>query len=126
NYGQLVQQVAPASEVFKVLHPDEAFAAIALGKDDGWVFLLRNGSITVSKIDRGLQEIAGLVSRVRAGIEQTNSTTLPEFDIADAQTLYQLTLGGVSASLAGVKTLVVAPAGPLLSLPFEVLLTGPA
>ena len=32
----------------------------------------------------------------------------------------------VSASLEGVTTLVVAPAGPLLSLPFEVLLTGPA
>ena len=67
-----------------------------------------------------------MVRRVRAGIEQTNPTSLPEFDIADAQTLYQLTLGGVAASLEGVKTLVVAPAGPLLSLPFEVLLTGPA
>ena len=45
---------------------------------------------------------------------------------ADAQKLYQLTLGGVAGALQGVKSLVVAPAGPLLSLPFEVLLTGPA
>ena len=32
NYGQLVQQVVPASDVFAALHPDEAFVAIALGQ----------------------------------------------------------------------------------------------
>src|SRR5262249_46789557 len=51
---------------------------------------------------------------------------LPTFDIADAQKLYQMTLGGVAKDLEGVQALVVAPTGPLLSLPFEVLLTGPA
>ena len=38
---------------------------------DGWVFLLRDGSITVSRIDGGLRQIAELVRRVRAGIELT-------------------------------------------------------
>jgi CHAT domain-containing protein/tetratricopeptide (TPR) repeat protein len=125
NYGQLVQQVVPAPDVFAALHRGEAFAAIALSEDDGWVFLLRDKTIAVSKIDGGLKQLAELVRRVRAGIELTTNG-LPTFDIADAQKLYQLTLGGVAASLEGVKSLVVAPAGPLLSLPFEVLLTGPA
>ncbi len=35
----------------------EAFAAIALSDDDGWVFLLRNGTIAVSKIDGGVKQI---------------------------------------------------------------------
>ncbi len=125
NYGQLVQQVVSAKDVFAALHSDEAFAAITLSEDDGWVFLLRNGSISVSKVDGGIKQIAELVRRVRAGIELTTNQ-LPTFDVADAQKLYQLTLGGVAASLDGVKSLVVSPAGPLLSLPFEVLLTGPA
>jgi CHAT domain-containing protein/tetratricopeptide (TPR) repeat protein len=125
NYGQLVQQVVSAKDVFAALHPSEAFAAITLSDEDGWVFLLRNGTIAVSKIDGGVKQIAELVRRVRAGIELTTNG-LPPFDIADAQKLYQLTLGGVASSLDGVKSLVVAPAGPLLSLPFEVLLTGPA
>ncbi len=125
NYGQLVQQVVTAKDVFAALHPDEAFAAITLSEDDGWVFLLRNGTITVSKVDAGIKQIAELVRRVRAGIELTTSQ-LPTFDVADAQKLYQLTIGGVAGSLDGVKALVVAPAGPLLSLPFEVLLTGAA
>ncbi len=125
NYGQLVQQVVPAKDVFAALHPSEAFAAISLSDEDGWVFLLRDGSITVSRIDGGLTQIAELVRRVRAGIELTTAG-LPTFDIADAQKLYQMTLGGVAGAMDGVKSLVVAPAGPLLSLPFEVLLTGPA
>jgi CHAT domain-containing protein/tetratricopeptide (TPR) repeat protein len=125
NYGQLVQQVVTTKDVFGVLHPDEAFAAISLSEDDGWVFLLRNGTITVSKVDGGVKEIAELVARIRAGIELTTDQ-LPAFDIADAQKLYQITLGGVASAMDGVKALVVAPAGPLLSLPFEVLLTGPA
>ena len=125
NYGQLVQQVVAAKDVFAALHPDEAFSAITLSEDDGWVFLLRNGTITVSKVDAGIKQVAELVRRIRAGIELTTNQ-LPTFDVADAQKLYQLTLGGVAGSLDGVTSLVVAPAGPLLSLPFEVLLTGPA
>lgn len=125
NYGQLVQQVVPAKDVFAALHPAEAFATITLSDDDGWVFLLHSGTITVSKVDGGVKQIGELVRRIRAGIELT-TTTLPTFDIADDQKLYQMTLGGVANALADVKSLVVAPAGPLLSLPFEVLLTGPA
>lgn len=125
NYGQLVQQVVPAKDVFAALHPAEAFAAITLSSDNGWVFLLRGGNITVSKIDGGVKQIAGRVRNVRRGIELTTAG-LPTFDIADDQKLYQMTLGGVASALQGVKSLVVAPAGPLLSLPFEVLLTGPA
>jgi CHAT domain-containing protein len=124
NYGQLVQQVVPASDVLAALHPDEAFAAITLGDADGWVFLLTKGEISVSRIDAGIKEIAGLVLKVREGIELTE--TLPTFDTADAQKLYQLTFGGLAKQLNGAKSLVIAPAGPLLSLPFEVLLTGPA
>ena len=125
NYGQLVQQVVTAQQVFAELHPGEALAAVTVADRDGWVILLRNNTITVSKVDAGLPEITALVKRIRAGIEETTAG-LPEFDIPDAQHLYQLTLGGVAKPLAGAKALVVAPSGPLLSLPFEVLLTGPA
>jgi CHAT domain-containing protein len=125
NYGQLVQEVVAAKDVFAALHPGEAFVAIALSDQDGWVFLLRNNTVTVSKIAAGVPQIAGLVKRVREGIELTTAG-LPPFDIADAMQLYKMTLGGVAPQLDGVKALVVAPSGPLLSLPFEVMLTGPA
>jgi CHAT domain-containing protein len=125
NYGQLVQQVVPAKDVFAALHPNEAFAAITLGEDEGWVFLLHSNTITVSPVDGGIKQMGELVRRVRAGVELT-TTSLPTFDIADDRKIYQMTLGGVASSLEGVKSLVIAPAGPLLSLPFEMLLTGAA
>ena len=125
NYGQLVQQVVSAKDVFAALHPGEAFSTIALADQDGWVFLLRDNTITVSKVAAGLPEIAGLVKRIREGIELTTAG-LPPFDIPDAMQIYKLTLGGVAKQLDGVKALVLAPSGPLLSLPFEVMLTGPA
>ncbi|HEX3994335.1 MAG TPA: CHAT domain-containing protein, partial [Acetobacteraceae bacterium] len=129
NYGQLVQQVVPAADVIAALHPHEAFVAITLSEHGGWVFLLRSGNaagaITVAPVPGGTENMAKLVRQVRAGIELTASG-LPKFDIEGAQTLYTDTLGGVAQSLDGVTALVVAPDGPLLSLPFGVLLTGPA
>ena len=70
--------------------------------------------------------MAKLVHDLRAGIEQTAAGILPTFNIAAARTLYEDTLGKVGASLDGVTALVVAPSGPLLAIPFETLLTGPA
>ncbi len=124
NYGQLVQETVKPEEVFKALHTNEAFVALTLSDNEGWAFVLRDRRIAVSRIAKGSNYISKLVSRVRAGIELT--TDLPKFDIAGAQELYELTLRGVAPMLDGAQAVVVAPTGPLLSLPFEVLLTGPA
>ena len=126
NYGQLVQDVVPASDVFASLRPDEAFAALILSQNEGWVFLLRNNEISIAKIEGGASKAGPLVKAIRAGIEQTQAASLPTFDIDSTRALYDLTLGGVESQLKGVKSLVVAPTGPLLSVPFELLLTGPA
>jgi CHAT domain-containing protein len=125
NYGQLVQQVVPAADVLAALGPDEALAAIVLTPHGGWSFLLRAGAIDAAPSKGDSASITALVKRVRASIESP-SGTLPKFDTAAAQALYEATLAPVGGRLAGVKVLVVAPTGALLSLPFAVLLTGPA
>lgn len=126
NYGQLVQDVVPASTVFATLHANEAFIALFLSKDSGWTFALRNGDIAISKIEGGADKIGPLVKAIRAGIEKTQATALPVFDIDSTRELYKLTLAGVASKISSATSLVIAPTGPLLSLPFEVLLTGPA
>jgi CHAT domain-containing protein len=126
NYGQLVQDVVPAGTVFEALHPNEVFIALFLSKDAGWAFALHNGSIDISKIEGGIATVGPLVKAIRAGIEKTEVNSLPTFDIDDDRRLYDLTLGGLANAIKGAKSLVISPTGPLLSLPFEVLLTGPA
>ena len=122
--GQLEQEVAPAAQVLAALHPHEALIEITAGPTDGWVFVLRGGEIVVGKMPIGVAAVDKLVRAVRASIILTDH--LPTFDVADARKLYDVTLGTVSGALEGVDRVVVAPPGPLLALPFEVLLTGPA
>ncbi len=125
NYGQLVQEVAPAADVLRALRPGEAFVAIDLGPDAGWTFLLRDGRIDAARVAQGAAVFDGLVKRVRASIE-SDSDTPPPFDTTDARAIYTDAFGGVASGMTGLRALVVAPTGPLLSIPFGLLLTGPA
>jgi CHAT domain-containing protein len=125
NYGQLVQEVVPASAVLQLLQPGEAFVAIDLSRSGGWTFALRDGKITAAALGTDAAGVLKLVQRIRAGVEPTTDT-LPRFDTDAAYTLYKDVLGGVAPQLAGMNHLVVAPTGPLLSIPFSILLTGPA
>jgi CHAT domain-containing protein len=125
NYGQLVQQVAAAADVLAALAPGEAFVSLTLSDTGGWAFALRDGRIDVSAISGGLPEMTRLVRRVRESIENTTGVP-PAFDIEAAQAIYRATLAGLEPALRGTDALVIVPSGPLLSLPFELLLTGPA
>ncbi|HEY1934837.1 MAG TPA: CHAT domain-containing tetratricopeptide repeat protein [Acetobacteraceae bacterium] len=125
NYGQLVQQVVPAADVLRALRPGEALAAITLTRHGGWAFLLRDGTIDVAPVHGDTATMAALVEHVRASIESP-SGKLPPFDTRDAHAIYTGTLGALAPRLVGVKSLVVAPTGPLLSIPFALLLTAPA
>ena len=126
NYGQLVQQVASAGEVLGALAPGEAFVSLTLEPERGWVFVLRDGRVGVARLPNGSAAIAGLVNRVRATVELAPNGAPPPFDIEAAQALYAGTLGPAASMLDGAKTLTVVPVGALLSMPFEVMLTGPA
>ena len=125
NYGQLVQQVAAAADVLGSLSPGEAFVSLALNDTGGWAFALRNGRIAASPIPGGLPEITRLVRRVRDSIENTTGTP-PPFDTEAAHAIYRATLSGLEDHLRGAEAMVIVPSGPLLSLPFELLLTGRA
>ena len=122
NYSQLVQQAATADEVLKALRPGEAFASIVLTPNGGYTFLLRDGQLRVGRVAGGAAAVDPLVASIRRGMEPT----LPAFDTAAAQRLYGLLFGDLAGDLDGVRALTVAPTGSLLSLPFNVLLTGPA
>ncbi len=125
NYGQLVQRTARTADVFAALAPGEAFAAITLGANGGWSFVLRDARVAAVRTTTTLPQMAALVARLRHSIE-LGEHGVPRLDTDAAQAIWTDTLGPLDAALQGVTALVVAPTGPLLSLPFGVLLTGPA
>ena len=125
NYSQLVQRQVSADDVMKLLHPGEAFVATVLSPDAGWTFLLRDGRVTVAPIMGGETKVAALVARIRSSLDADQEPP-PPFDTAAAAELYTTVLGGVASGLDGATSMTVVPSGPLLSVPFGLLLTGPA
>ena len=125
NFGQLVQESVPASAVLQRLRPNEAFLDIMLSPDHAWLFMLENGTIEVARTDVGDAAMTRLVEAVRHSVEPTSSG-LPPFAMNDAAAIYQATIAPFHAALADTMAMVVAPSGPLLSLPFALLPTGPA
>jgi CHAT domain-containing protein len=120
NFGQLVQQVVPASDVLKLLRPDEAFLGITATPRHTWLFFLHKNTVSVASSDTDDAKMTKLVAAVRASIEPVNGT-LPAFDMADANQIYTETVGPFGKALPDVHELVVAPSGPLLALPFALL-----
>jgi CHAT domain-containing protein len=126
-YGQLIQEVISAKSVFDALRPDEAYVDIVLSTKGGWVFALRNSEVSVAPVAATKEELANLVKRVRAAVEPTGDRPLlPEFDVGASYALYQAVLEPVAPQLAEASALVVTPTEPMLSIPFAMLLTGPA
>jgi CHAT domain-containing protein len=124
NYGQLIQQAVSADDILAVLRPKEAFSAIVLAPSTGYNFVLADGKISVSEIAGGAARVDRLVARIRASIDPSDSGLKP-FDTAAAAELYSA-LFARAAILDGASSLTVAPSGTLLSIPFGLLLTGPA
>jgi CHAT domain-containing protein len=126
SYNQLVPKVVSAKDLMAALHPGEAFVDIVLSEKAGWTFLLRDGKISIGRVEGGSARAADLVQRIRHTLEPDDAGRVPGFDVAASQELFKMVLGPVADGFKGASTLTISPAGPLLSLPFEVLLTGPA
>jgi CHAT domain-containing protein len=124
NFGSLVQKAVTAHEVMAALRPGEVFCSIMLAKESGWSFLVSGGQVLVAPVEGGADRMAKLVGRVRASLD-TETMPPPPFDIAASQELYQALLGSFSEKMQAATAFTVAPTGPLLSLPFGLLLTGP-
>ncbi|NKC32839.1 CHAT domain-containing protein [Falsiroseomonas selenitidurans] len=123
-YRQLLLTAASPDDVARVLRPKEVLVQILLGPRFGFVLAVQaDGAVQARKLDLGEAAAAALVARIRRPMDQGGAG---DFDTAAAHALYQGLLAPVAPALAGAERLVVVPDGPLLSIPFGVLLTGPA
>ncbi|MGG5809330.1 CHAT domain-containing protein [Falsiroseomonas sp. CW058] len=126
GYRQLLLASVDADAVTRALDPDEVLVTMLLGRDRGYVLAMRgDGRVAAHRTALGDAAAAALVQRVRAGMEVQGSAP-GSFDTAAAAELHAALLAPLSAAMDGVQTMVVAPDGPLLGLPFGLLLTGPA
>lgn len=125
GYRQLLLSAVDADAVAAALAPQEALVTMLLGRDHGWVLMVRGGMVHAARTELGEVEAARLVNALRAGVVDAGGRPGP-FNPAPAQALYAALLAPLAGPLEGAATLVVVPDGPLLGIPFGMLLTGPA
>lgn len=122
GYGQLVQSVASAEEVLGALAPGEAMVATTLPPDRrGWTFVLLDGTVSVGRVGADTAEVAALVGRVRESTE--SGTSRRPFEAGAAHALHQALFAGVAEPVGRARAMVALPEGPMLSLPYGLLVT---
>ncbi|HVJ51629.1 MAG TPA: CHAT domain-containing protein [Aliidongia sp.] len=125
-YGQLLQTGADAKVIQSLLRPHEALLAYFTGADQSFGFVVRPDRIEAYKIGFGEKQIGDIVDRLRKSAQLDLSGAqikVPLYDLAEAHEFYTALLGPAEAALKDVGGLIIAPSGPLLSLPFEMLVT---
>jgi CHAT domain-containing protein len=115
------------AETQKLLHDDEALITILVGPQSTMIWAVTRTGADWADAGTGERQLAAEVAELRRGLDpsQNRGDGLAEFDFARAHALYRSLLSRLSPMLAGKKHLLIVPAGPLTSLPFQVLLTGP-
>ncbi len=126
GYRQLLLSAVDAPAVARVLAADEALVTMLLGPRHGYVMAIRGGRVFAVRTALGEIEAEQRVQRLRASIELNQQGQVPEFSIAESRALYSGLMAPLTAATEGAATLIVAPDGPLLSVPFGLLLSGPA
>jgi CHAT domain-containing protein len=111
------------------LKPDEAYFKQINLADQSYVLIIGRETAAVHKVAADAAELGKLVKTIRDSVvifEAGRPTTYP-FDAAAARRLYTLLMGPADAagnkSILASRHLIVEPDGPLLQLPFNLLLT---
>jgi CHAT domain-containing protein len=128
EYLQLRDTQIDAATALQRLGPNEALVQITLGPRFSYAVGLRRGRpLQAVRLEVTEAQVGRLVQAARASVDagpQAGGGLLP-FDEAAARELYDRLLRPLEGLLEGADSLVVVPDGPLLGLPFGMLLTGP-
>ncbi|MEI6161905.1 MAG: CHAT domain-containing protein, partial [Roseococcus sp.] len=129
EYRALRDEAISAQDASSRLGPREVLVQIILGPLHSYALALRRGQpVQVARLELSDVQAGRLVRAVRSAMDagpQADGLP-PPFNIRAAAELYDRLLRPVEASFEGADSLVVVPDGSLLSLPFGLLLTGPA
>lgn len=103
----------------------EGVISFLIGKKESFVTLIRRDGVFIGQIKENEKSLSETISALRLGLE-IQGTVVRDFDLERSHQLYQSLFGEIEPQMAGLSHLIIAPAGPLASLPFAVLVTQPA
>ena len=123
EYRQIADAPVSVGDLAGSLRPDEAVVSVVLGNPRSYIFFLSQGGIAVEQSGLSLDEAGRVVDVLRRPFEEEQ--TLPHYDVALAHDLYNRLLRPFAPQMQGVRHLITVPSGPLLSVPFGILVAEP-
>jgi len=129
EYAELINPKPPTIELAQsTLGAGEALIATYVGSDRTYVWAIPHaGEVAFSSVDLGREDIEDAVAFLRAALNPDAESLgdIPEYDLAEAYSLYEKLLKPVEAGWKGAKSLLVVAHGPLGYLPLSLLPTEP-
>jgi CHAT domain-containing protein/tetratricopeptide (TPR) repeat protein len=126
NYEELTRPAPLAvREVQALLRPAEAMVAYELGDSESYAWVIQTERAEFIRLDSKSKEIEAQVKILRGQMEVDDLGRLPAVDVKKLYDLYRSVFGPVSASLGGIKRIMLVPGGALQSLPFSMLVATP-
>jgi CHAT domain-containing protein len=127
SYGQLIQADASTKDVTGLLENSEAFVSIYLGQKSSFGFFVTRQGVIAYRVPLTFETASKGVEHLRktaqVDINDRGEVRIPNFDVAAAHELYQQLFSPVADKLGGIDRIVVSSSGPLLALPFDMLVT---
>ncbi|MCU0838883.1 MAG: CHAT domain-containing protein [Rhodospirillales bacterium] len=120
RYGQLVDRSVSLRDVTQALAADEAIFNILVGPKNAIAFFIDRQGIVAYEVALSERDARRMVARLR---EPFGKDYGGPFDRAEAFRLYKALFAPIEDRLAAARHLITVPSGPLLSLPFALLLT---
>ncbi len=120
RYGQLVDRSVSLQDVMQALAADEAIFNILVGPKNAIAFFIDRQGIVAYEVTLSERDARRMVARLR---EPFGKDYGGPFDRAEAFRLYKTLFASIEDRLAAARHLITVPSGPLLSLPFALLLT---
>lgn len=125
NFGVVTLEPVTLETLRAALGANERLVRLALGTERGVGLLIDRERVRVFRIGIGESRAAELVSRIKDSVRDTTR----RFDRDAASELFEGLFGAVKPTLldpAAPERLIVETSGALASLPFSILITGPA
>ncbi len=106
------------------LRPGEGVLSFLIGRERSFAQLVTREGAFIARVPEGAAELRAAVTSIRRALE-IQGGAINEFNLGEANQLYDLLLGGLKDELAKVDQLIVVPSGPLSNLPFSLLVATP-
>lgn len=101
---------------------EEGLMSFLIGRRHSFVTLIRRDGIHIGHIKEGDASLNETVTSLRRALE-IQAGSVNDFDLTRSHQLYESIFADITPAMKGVEHLIVAPSGPLASLPFSILVT---